>query len=202
MTGSIHRRGKKWAAVLTLGYTVDAETGKNKREQKCHKLTIDPLLTKKEQEDAARRQPREMLHQDEHGTYVRPSKLPRSAYLRTWLEQSMTPPMTRPLTYRTYKALVEKHVANAPVGSVLLQQLRGSDLERLYADVKLSPSSVELLHAILHRALRRAVKDKLLQTNPAIDLERPQIAKVGQTAKMHVWSATEARRVLDAAKHA
>jgi integrase len=82
-----------------------------------------------------------------------------------------------------------------------LQKVRASDLERLYASVKLAPRSVTVLHAVIGRALKIAVRDRLLVANPALSVEdRPRPRKdLNQAARAHCWSADEARRVLTAA---
>jgi integrase len=55
----------------------------------------------------------------------------------------------------------------------------------------------------LHRALKKAVRDRKLKTNPAADLEGVP-AKPDSTvgAREHCWSAVDARRFLDAAQQA
>src|SRR5207237_10145061 len=74
--------------------------------------------------------------------------------------------------------------------------------ERLYADLTLAPSSVTVLHAAVHKALRKAVKDKLLLVNPASDIERvkPEKDAAIANAQQHCWSEAEARRIVVAAK--
>ena len=75
------------------------------------------------------------------------------------------------------------------------------DLERFYADLPLAPKSVSVLHAAIHRAFKKAVKDRLLTVNPAVDLERrkPDADAPTAQAQQHCWTATEARRVIEAA---
>ena len=110
--------------------------------------------------------------------------------------------MRRPETYRLYKGVVETHVATSAIGMIPLQKLRGSDIERHYASLSLQPSTVGVHHAILHRALKKAVKDRLLAINPATDLERRRPAKDHAAARQHCWSAVEARTFIAAAKGA
>jgi integrase len=59
-----------------------------------------------------------------------------------------------------------------------------------------------VLHAAMSRALRKAVKDRVLTVSPAVDLEwqRPQKDAGIVNAKLHCWNAVEARRVVEAAK--
>ncbi len=81
---------------------------------------------------------------------------------------------------------------------------RTSDLEQLYATAKLSPGSINVLHAVLHHALRIAVRDRLLATNPAEAVEnRPRASKDrGAGARTHCWTPEETRLFLAAAKDA
>jgi integrase len=61
-----------------------------------------------------------------------------------------------------------------------------------------------LHHAILHRALRKAAKDKLIPVNPALDLDgKPRRSRTSSDeARQHAWTATEARAFLAVAKEA
>ena len=61
-----------------------------------------------------------------------------------------------------------------------------------------------LHHVILHRALRKAVKDKLITVNPASDLDgKPRHRRdYDVEARKHCWTAAESRAFLAAAKAA
>jgi integrase len=88
---------------------------------------------------------------------------------------------------------------------MLLQKIRPSHIEQYYAEAKVSASTLTLHHAILHRALRKAVKDHLLPLNPAVDLDgkpRRSKDKPSKDAQQHAWTAAEARAFLAAAKDA
>lgn len=187
MRGSLKQRSKgSWSLILDLGRETDA-AGTSKRRQKW----ITFRGTRKQAETKLT----ELLGAADGGTFVEPSKVTLIDWLRTWLEKSVKPPMRRPGTYRVYGSMIETHVAASTLALVPLQKLRGSDIERFYADLTLAPSSVTVLHAVIHRALRKAVKDKLLTVNPAVDLERRR-PTASAAAREHCWSATEARRVL------
>jgi integrase len=103
-----------------------------------------------------------------------------------------------------YKAMIETHIANAPIATIPIQRVRTSHLEQLYATVKLAPGTITVLHAILGRALKIAVRDKLIASNPASAVEdRPRASKDHSAgARLHCWTADEARAVLVAAKKA
>ena len=196
MTGTIINQGKnRWSLVFDLGYVTD-ETGKRKRKQKW----VSFHGTKKQ----AGVKLTELVGSANRNEFVESSKLTLLDYLRTWLETSVKPPMRRPATYRVYTSLITNHIATSPLALVPLQKLRGGDLERFYADSPLAPSSISVLNAALHRALKKAVKDRLLTVNPATDLERrkPETDAPIAAAQEHCWSAAEARLVLAAAKTA
>ena len=58
-------------------------------------------------------------------------------------------------------------------------------------------------HAILHRALRKAVKDRLIPINVAADLDgKPRRERVSEDARQHAWTAAEASAFLKVAKAA
>ena len=84
-----------------------------------------------------------------------------------------------------------------------MQKVRGSDIENYYAGVSAGSGSVH--HTVLRRALRKAVKDKLLAVNPAGDLDhvpRRSKAKASEDARVNCWSAQEAKTFLVTAKAA
>jgi len=188
MTGSLVNRGKnRWALVLDLGYATDA-AGKRTRKQKW--ISFRGTRTQ------AGVKLTELVRAANRNEFVEPSKLTLVDWSRTWLEKSVKP-LRRPETYRVYGSFIEQHVAKAPVGLIPLQKLTGSDLERFYADLTtLSPASLQVLAAIVHTALKKAVRDKLITNNPAIDLEHRRPTHDHAAAREHCWSAVEARRFL------
>lgn len=110
-------------------------------------------------------------------------------------------------TATRYKGIIDNALLTSPVASIPLQKLRASHLEAYYATAaaKLSASTLQLHHTVIHQALRKAVKDGLMRTNVAIDLDgRPRRANKGRgdEARQHAWTGAEARAFLDAAKAA
>jgi integrase len=113
--------------------------------------------------------------------------------------------MRRPRTYDLYQRFViEKHIASSPLALIPLRHLRTSDLERYYADLKLAPRSIDIHRAVLGGALKKAVRDRLIPANPASNVERAKrtVDPSTQHARVHCWSAVEARRFLDTTKDA
>ena len=116
----------------------------------------------------------ELLTAMQGGTFAEPSKLTLGEWLTAWLDSSVKPRCRRS-TYVRYKGIIDNDLLAAPVAKLLLQKLRPSHLEQYYASASVSASTLTLHHAILHRALRKAVKDRLLPMNPAVDLDgRPR----------------------------
>ena len=164
MRGSLKQRSKgSWSIILDLGRETDPVTGGSKHKQKW--ITFRGTKAQAEAQLTA------VLSAADGGTFVEPSKVTLIAWLRAWLEKSVKP-LRRPQTYQTYESIIRTHVAESRIALIPLQKLRAPDLERFYADLPLAPKSVSVLHAAIHRALKKAVKDRLLTVNPAVDLER------------------------------
>jgi integrase len=193
MKGSLVKRGKnRWAVVLDRGYVADAkQPGKMKRRQQW-------ISVRGSKQDAEKKLA-DLVSSVNHGTLIEPSKLTLIEYLRAWVETIK--PLRRPLTYAMYHSIIERHLANAPLGSMLLQKIRPLDVEGYYGALKLQPSTIGLHHAMLARALKTAVRDRLIQANPAVDAEdRPRVNRAARReAARKAWTAGEARAVLDAA---
>jgi integrase len=189
--GHLKSRSKgSWSLVIDHGR--DPET--KKRKQKW--------VTFHGSRQDAQKELTKLLGKVDDGTFVEKSKETLVEFLRRWLQNSVTP-NRRPETARVYGSIIEGHIAKHAIGAMPLQQVRASHLEKYLAEVKGAASSVAVHHAILRRALRIAVKDELLAASPAVDLDRRRPSKdIGETARVHCWSATEARRFIDAAKKA
>lgn len=99
-----------------------------------------------------------------------------------------------PLTVATYRRVVRKHVSPT-LGRMPLQKLTTSDLNALYAKLSaggLSPSTVRLVHNVVHKALEAAVRQQLAIRNVAGYGDRPRIPRV----QRRTWTASELREFL------
>lgn len=137
-------------------------------------------------------------------TYVAPARQTLGDYLTTtWLPAIEH--TVKPSTFESYRRNVRLHIAGRPIGRRQLQQLDGSDLNALYAQLlagdaehrKLSARSVAYIATILHRACRDAIKWSALVRNPveASDPPRP-----GSRPEMQVWRAEDLSRFLQLSK--
>ena len=138
---------------------------------------------------------------EEH-THVASSRLTVRDYLtKEWLpaiEHTI-----RPTTYRSYVAHVECHVLPA-LGSVQLQKLGPGQINALYAKLGrsgkrngqgLTALSVRHVHAVLHRALKDAVRWGRLARNPADLADPPRVTAHGH--ELRTWSAERLAAFLD-----
>jgi len=111
-------------------------------------------------------------------------------WLRTWYEL-YSKPNVRPSTAEYYRRSIELHVGPR-IGDIKLNQLTGRDLQKLYRDLLeggrlrkeqkakrpgLSSATVRGINMMLHNALDRAKKEKLILNNPAEDCIIPKLEK-------------------------
>jgi integrase len=134
----------------------------------------------------------------ERGLLPEPSKVTVAEYLAFWLENAVRPSV-RPPTFRQREQYVRNHISPV-LGAVRLQALKPADIQALYADrlrAGLSRRSVQIIHAILRRALKQAVDWGLIGHNPADRVRPPR----PEPREMRVLSPEEARRFLEAARN-
>ena len=72
-------------------------------------------------------------------------------------------------TRANYEYYLEHSIKNAPIGKILISDLKNSDILRFYADLinneGYSMGTVKILHKMIHPALEMAVKDRLIYNN-------------------------------------
>ena len=113
-----------------------------------------------------------------------------AAWLRTWFELYAKPHI-RPSTMNYYHRNIEQHIIPA-IGDIPLNKLTTRDLQKLCNDLQsngrlrkvqkkekpgLSNSTVRGIHMMLHNALDRAMKEKLILSNPTENCIIPKIEK-------------------------
>jgi integrase len=177
MKGHIRERGKgNWWGVLE---GKDPETGKRKRQWQR-------LEAKGKHE--AQGELADLISQKKSGTYMPPAK----TTLREFLEKRWLPhikPNVELRTYERYEDLALKNIAPL-LGALKLTELQAENISLAYAKATesgrrdgkggLSPRTVHHMHRVLAKALKQAVKWRLLVRNPCSDLDkndRPKIIK-------------------------
>jgi integrase len=130
------------------------------------------------------------LGQLQAGTFVEPHDLTVAEYLVQW-EETLAETV-RPPTARRYKDLLQKH-AVPTIGGIKLIKLTPLDIQRLYANrlaAGLSPATVNLLHNVLHRALKQAVRWGIVNRNVTELAVAPRRAE----QEMRSWDAAQVAR--------
>jgi integrase len=139
------------------------------------------------------------------GTFVEPSKRTVGSYLlEEWLPDNQ-PPRLRPSSYANYTIYTSTHVVPR-LGDIELQRLTPSNLSTFYrallTDARrdgqgLAPKTVRNIHAMLHRALKDAVRLGYLVRNVADAVTPPR----GAAPEMQVWTPEQLRTFLAHARH-
>jgi integrase len=154
------RRDGRWWARLDLGWA----DGKRKRQAyygRTYKEALDQL--KKAQTDR------------ELGVLATGRRQTVALFLTRWLEDSAKHTL-RQRTLVRYEQLIRIH-ALPFIGNIQLAKLTPQHLAQLYAsrlEASQSARSVEFLHAVLHRALKQALKWGLIARNPADAVDAPK----------------------------
>ena len=186
MRGSTKKRGSKWYIILDEGRAEDG-----RRRQRW----ISGFTTKA----AAQARLTELLASAATGAYVPPSKNTVAGFMVQWLDARRS--QLRPSTMYGYAKIVRAYIT-PEIGTVALQRLTGARINAFYNTLlehgraagkgALSARTVGHVHRVLRRAMRDAVRWRLLSTNP-VDLADPPKA---QATAMKVWTPEELRRFL------
>lgn len=111
------------------------------------------------------------------GTYVTDDKLTVADHLNRYLED-VARHSVRPKTFATYKGYIDNHVI-PELGRIKLAGLRPDHVQSFYRkklDEGLAARTVEQIHAILHKALKQALRWGLVSRNVTdlVDVPRPK----------------------------
>lgn len=185
MPGQIIKRGPNtWLVRVYMGTDANGK-------RKYHNRTVHG--TKKD----AERYLAQVLRDRDLGLFVEPTRQTVNEYLDRWLSE-VVKQRVRPRTYHDYESLLKRYVRPV-LGARRLSQLNPVEVQALYNDLVeqgLSARTVRYVHAVLHSALKQAVKWGMVQRNVAKLVELPRQKK----REMCCLTPEEARRFLDAAK--
>lgn len=129
------------------------------------------------------------------GRLVPSSRLRLGAFLESWLVA--VEPNLRAQSLRRYQQVLGDHVIPA-LGARVLIRLEPEEIQRVYAAKirdGLSPATVRMIHFVLHRALRDAVRWGRCSYNPADQVDPPRLPR----KEADVLELGEARAVLEKA---
>ena len=189
----VTKRGTTWSYVVRV---TDPETGRSKPKWVGGFPTeVAAKAARDEARVAARR-----------GEYVDRSGMTVAEYLREW--QVSHSVAVKPKTMHGYRELAERYVIPR-IGGMRLQAVRPATLSRMYRDLleggghggrPLSPRTVEMVHRMLSKAFRDAVRvEQLIPSSPVERATRPRVRSAEPKV---VWSPAELRAFLTvAARH-
>ena len=139
------------------------------------------------------------LSDREDGLFFDDEGLTVEGYLERWLKDSVRENV-RPRTLSNYQLQVRRHIVPA-LGRIKLKSLSPAHVQSLYRqklDSGLSSSSVRYIHAVLHRALKQALRWGLVPRNVADAVDIPKLVR----EEVRALSPEEARQLLETAREA
>jgi len=187
MRGSVYKRGSTWTWHVDVG--VDAVTGRRKQQTK------GGFKTRRECQAALN----EALTALRAGAFVEPSRRTLGSFLvEEWLPAVRN---VRPSTFSNYRTHIRTYVVPA-LGTIPLQRLSPTQLNAFYQSLLtqgrlrdgqgMAPKTIQNVHAILHRALKDAVRWGYVARNVADAVDAPK----GLAAERQVWTPEQLRAFL------
>ena len=160
-------------------YTIVIDKGRNAAGERDRDYIPTEITNKRKAEEEADR----ILLEYRNGNYIPPSTLTFSDYLDLWLKDYGLQKLAD-RTYAFYEEMFRIHT-KPRLGSIPLDQLMPLHLLRYYNYLRaegrkdgkpggLAESSIFKQHCIIHKALKTAVKWRLIRENPADFVERPK----------------------------
>lgn len=160
-------------------YTIVIDKGRDADGERDREYIKTEITNKRVAEEEADR----ILLEYRNGTYIPPSTLTFSDYLDVWLKDYGSLKLGD-RTYEFYDSMFRLHT-KPQLGSIPLDHLKPLNLQRYYNYLRtedrkdgkpggLSESTVFKHHCILHKALKTAVKWKMIRENPADFVEIPK----------------------------
>ena len=125
------------------------------------------------------------------------SDMPFAEYLLEWLD--IVKVRVKATTFSSYEAMIKSTIEPYfRKKAVTLQGLEARHIQQFYSEKlkTVKPNSVIHYHAVIHRALKYAVKIDLISVNPADKVERPKADKfIGS-----FYDSNEVQALFEAAK--
>lgn len=136
---------------------------------------------------------RDMNNRKDRGLSAKGLKASVDQFLRLWLESCK--PTVKLKTWNQYEQMVRTHISPT-LGNRKLTDLAPVMIQSLYSkkiEEGLSAYTVRRIHAVLHRALKIAVRWGYLATNPASVVDKPKLNR----KEMKVFSHEQVLIFLD-----
>lgn len=180
--GGITRHKK--SGLYMARYTVETPTGKKRKavygktREEAHEKLVEALSNRN----------KGLIFEGDDQTL--------ETYLACWL-RDIEATVKQP-TLENYSYIVNKHIAPS-LGKIKLKNLKPDKVRALMRDKRnsgLSSRTVELIHTVLGKALKDAMRDEILHRNVAAGVKPPKRTK----KEMHPLAPEQARLFLDVAR--
>lgn len=135
-------------------------------------------------------------HEIYSGTYIQPSEMPLKDWLNEWMEQFAKVGI-RENTYNTYRTYLDNHTI-PKLGHIPLKDVTTSRIQQFYNDLNLASATVKHIHAVLRKALEKAVTLGHIKSNPA-DGKKVEIPKPDKEhQELRYWTQDQVSKFLSA----
>jgi integrase len=180
--GSIYQRADgKWIASVDLGVVA------GKRQRK--------VMTGRTRKEASIKLQQALAAKSSNTLVSRTTSVEK--WLRYWLEVICPERGLKVNTLKSHRSKVERYLIPG-IGAHRLDKLEPEHIRAMYAAMRargLSESTIRQTHAVLGRALKVAVRERKLATNPATMMDPPKVPDSKRTG----LAIEDARKVLAAA---
>ncbi len=144
-------------------YTVGFDPGTGKQIQKS--------VTGKSQKEVAQKL-KELTAALDAGTYIAPHKMTVGQWLDTWQAEYLA--NVKPSTVSSYEATIRNHLKPG-IGAIPLDTLTTHDIQEFYNILHsptenrnaLSSKTIKNIHGVLHHALKQAMLNNYIRSNPS-----------------------------------
>ena len=125
----------------------------------------------------ARRELRRLLSTLDRGMDLPDDRLLVRDWFDRWMREVIAS-QRRQRTKERYQAVIDQYIVPA-VGHIRLAKLSPSHIQALESELltRMSPSSVQLVHAVLSGALKHAMRMELVSRNPVSLVSRPAVER-------------------------
>ena len=157
--GSITKRKD---GTFMVRYTVQSEVGSKRKT----------IYAKSKTE--ARQRLTEALAERDKGIVLDGDNQSLQGYMKAWLKDNV-----KVTTYASYEQLTRLHIIPS-IGSTKLKNLKPVPLQRLYKsklDSGLSARTAQYIHAVIHKALKDAMRWEMVSRNVADAVSAPRVRK-------------------------
>lgn len=169
--GTIYKRKDGlWTSQITLGKKIDGKPNRPTFYGKTRKEVSDQII--------------EVKAQSNKGLYIDPTKMLVKEWIMIWGSEYCKK-KNRPSTWRGYETFIRNRII-PELGDYKLSKLEPYHIQQFYNNLKIAPrldkkegtvtaSTIAKIHAILHKCLVDARRNKLISWNPADETDRPSL---------------------------